>query len=525
MLLHEIVEYAASARPGDTALISNGEHVDFAGLERRVGVVATLLGRAVAPGGRIVLVAENHLDVVTLMYAAPRAGVIVAFGNTRHTPAELLDLVEATEPALVIAGVDLLERLAEPLAAAKADLPVWSLGGDHPVAACDLSAAADCFDEEATTTEPVDADVDDCAWLIHTSGTTGRPKGARLTHRSLLAAVTNSAVARPLSDDDVYLFPFPLFHVAGYNVLHAHLRRRPVVLLPRFEASSVFGALREHEVTCCSLAPTMLAMLLDHPARDDVALANLRQISYGASAMPLDLLRRVTAELPGCGLAQGYGMTELSGNAVFLSPADHRLAATDQPHLLAAAGRPGPLTSVRIADEDGRELPEGDRGEILVRGDQVCDGYWNDPGATAASRLGPWLRTGDIGKVVDGMLYVVDRKKDLIITGGENVASREVEDLLGQHPHVAQVAVVGIPDDRWGETVCAVVVAEDAESFDGEALMRWTDGRMAGFKRPRRIVAIDELPLNASGKVDKVRLRALVATARDDDAGSAPVSS
>ncbi len=524
MLLHEIVEFAASARPCATALISNGAHVDFAGLERRIGVVATLLSRTVPPGERIVLVAENHLDVVTLMYAAPRAGVIVAFGNTRHTPVELLDLVEATDPALVVAGVDHLERLAEPLATARPSLPVWSLGGRHRAAAQDLSAEADSFEGQVTTDDPIDVDADDCAWLIHTSGTTGRPKGVRLTHRSLLAAVTSTAVARPLSDDDVYLFPFPLFHVAGYNVLHAHLRRRPVVLLPRFEPTSVFDALREHEVTCCSLAPTMLAMLLDHPERDDAALANLRQISYGASAMPLDLLRRVTRELPGCGLAQGYGMTELSGNAVFLSPDDHRLAAAGQPHLLAAAGRPGPLAAVRIVDDDDHELPEGDPGEILVRGDQVCDGYWNDPEATAASRLGRWLRTGDIGKVVDGVLYVVDRKKDLIITGGENVASREVEDLLGQHPAVAQVAVVGIPDERWGETVCAVVVAEDAESFDGEELMRWTDGRIAGFKRPRRIVRIDGLPTNASGKVDKVRLRAVVAPVSGEPGWSGPVS-
>ena len=525
MLLHEIVEFAASARPGATALVTDGRRVDFAELERRTGVVATLLSRAVQPGERVVLVAENHLDVVTLMYAAPRAGVILAFGNTRHTPAELIDLVDATGAALVIAGVDHLERLAQPLAAARPDLPMWSVGGDHPAAARDLSTDADAFGEGEALRDPVEVGADDCAWLIHTSGTTGRPKGARLTHRSLLAAVANTAVARPLSDDDVYLFPFPLFHVAGYNVLHAHLRRRPVVLLPRFEATSFFDALREHAVTCCSLAPTMLSMLLDHPERDQAALANLRQISYGASAMPLELLRRVTRELPGCGLAQGYGMTELSGNAVFLSPEDHCRAAADQPHLLAAAGRPGPLASVRIVDDADFEVPEGDTGEILVRGDQVCDGYWNDPRSTAASRLGPWLRTGDIGKLVDGVLYVVDRKKDLIITGGENVASREVEDLVGLHPSVAQVAVVGIPNDRWGETVCAVVVAKDSESIDREELMRWTDGRIAGFKRPRRIVQVDDLPINASGKVDKVRLRALVTSAADDPERSGPVTS
>ncbi|MFN7150995.1 MAG: AMP-binding enzyme, partial [Microthrixaceae bacterium] len=222
----------------------------------------------------------------------------------------------------------------------------------------------------------------------------------------------------------------------------------------------------------------------------------------------------VTAELPNCGLAQGYGMTELSGNAVFLSPEDHRRAAADRPELLAAAGRPGPLVALRVVDDDDVEVEPGRPGEILVRGDQVCGGYWKDPAATAASRMGPWLRTGDIGRIDDnGVLYIVDRKKDLIITGGENVASREVEDLVGLHPDVAAVAVVGVPDERWGELVCAVVVPAAGTTFDADALVAWTDGRLAGFKRPRRVVAVDSLPTNASGKVDKAALRAVLGAA------------
>jgi acyl-CoA synthetase (AMP-forming)/AMP-acid ligase II len=349
--------------------------------------------------------------------------------------------------------------------------------------------------------------VDDCAWLIFTSGTTGTPKGVMLTHASLAAGVANSAIARPLAEDDVYLFPFPLFHVAAYNVLHAHLRRRPVVLVPRFDAEEVLALIESEGVTCCSLAPTMVAMLLDHPARRADSLQGLRQISYGASAMPLDLLRRVLQELPHCGLAQGYGMTELSGNAVFLTPDDHRRAAADEPELLAAAGRPGPLVALRIVDDDDRPVATGQPGEILVRGDQVCAGYWNDAAATEASRIGPWLRTGDIGRIVDGVLFVVDRKKDLIITGGENVASREVEDLVGLHPDVGQVAVVGVADARWGEAVCAVVVAAAEHEVEPDELIAWTEGRMAGFKRPRHVVVVDELPMNASGKVDKGAVR------------------
>lgn len=512
VLLHEIVELAAADRPHDTALVTDGRRLSFASLDRRVRVVSGIVAELARPGDRVVLVADNHLDVVSALYAVPRAGAVLAFANTRHTPDEIDSLIDAVDPTLVLATPAQLDRLEAHLDARRPGLAVCSIGGAHGAADRDLTAEADAhaaIDPGAGAPEAShSAAAEDCAWLIHTSGTTGRPKGVVLTHRSLAAGVANSAIARPLADDDVYLFPFPLFHVAAYNVLHAHLRRRPVVLVPRFDAATVLELVETEGVTCCSLAPTMLAMLLDHPDRDTSSLAGLRQISYGASAMPLELLRRVTRELPHCGLAQGYGMTELSGNAVFLSPEDHRRAAADRPELLAAAGRPGPLVALRIVDDDGVEVEPGRPGEILVRGDQVCGGYWEDPAATAASRMGPWLRTGDVGRIDDGVLYIVDRKKDLIITGGENVASREVEDLVGLHPGVAAVAVVGVADERWGEMVCAVVVPADGEALDTEGLLAWTEGRMAGFKRPRRVVVVDALPVNASGKVDKARLRA-----------------
>lgn len=507
MLLHEIVRYAATASPSATALVGEGQRLTFAELDARVRAAATVVAERVEPGRPVVIVSDNHLDVVTALYAVPLAGAVLAFSNTRHTVGEVLALVDGVAPALVLADADQLHRLAAPLA--ERGIEVVSIGptngGPSDAAPADLAGLI----AAVGATDGVDrgAAADDCAWLIHTSGTTGRPKGVMLTHRSLLAAVTNTAIARPLADDDVYLFPFPLFHVAAYNVLHAHLRRRPVVLMRRFDAAAMLELARAESVTSCSLAPTMLAMLLDAPERRSDDLTGLRQISYGASSMPLDLLLRVSRELPHCGLAQGYGMTELSGNAVFLTPEDHRRAATDAPELLAAAGRPGPLVSLRIVDEQDREVAPGEPGEILVSGDQVAPGYWNDPAATEAARLGPWLRTGDVGRLVEGVLYIVDRKKDLIISGGENVSSREVEDLVGTHPSVGQVAVVGLADQRWGELVCAVVTAAPGRSVDPEELIEWTRGRLAGFKRPRRVVVVDELPTNASGKVDKAVVR------------------
>lgn len=506
MFVHEIVEFAASADPTGTALVNDGQRWTFGELWRSVVGTSLAVEALTTARDRVVVISENSPAMVAALYALPLAGTIATLANTRHTPAEIADLIASTGPSLVLASPQQLTRLegAPEFVAATSGTRAAVMNLE------DLFDAPDRRPGHAPAPEAVGTRLgsdSDCAWLIHTSGTTGRAKGAVLTSRSLIGAVTNTAVGRPMADDDVYLFPFPLFHVAAYNVLHSHFRRRPVVLVPGFDAGRVLALIESERVTSCSLAPTMLSMLLDHPDRPTTDLSSLRQVSYGAASMPLDLLLRVEHELPGCGLAQGYGMTELSGNAVFLTPEDHELARTTHPHLLSAAGRPGPLVALRIVDEEDADVAPGEPGEILVRGDQVCDGYWNAPGETSDSLLDGWFRTGDIGRIdPEGFLYVVDRKKDLIISGGENVSSREVEDLLSTHPGVAHVAVVGLPDPHWGERVCAVVVAADS-LVDPDEVAAWTKDRIAGFKRPRQVLLTDALPLNASGKVDKVAIR------------------
>lgn len=502
MLLHDVISLAAETTPDALALVDGERRWTFADLEERVCSAAASYVRLARPGDRIAVAAGNSADFVVALYAVPLAGCILVPLNTRHTPDEQAAILRSCGASVVLGDQDGLGRLracATELSAVRRWAPL--VAPDEPPAEPDPDDRPAGLDDGAT------------AWLIHTSGTTGTPKGSMLTHRSLVAASVNTAIGRGVADDEVYLFPFPLFHVAAYNVVVHHLRRRPVVLLPRFDAGDVLRVVERESVTSVSLAPTMLAMLLDHPARSSTDLSSLRQVSYGASAMPPDLLRRTSEELPHVGVAQGYGMTELSGNAVFLGPEEHRRALAGEEHLLAAAGRPGPLAAVRIEGAEGAPASTGEVGEILVRGDQVHAGYWEDPASTAAARSGPWLRTGDLGRMDDdGYLYVVDRLKDLIITGGENVASREVEDVLCAHPDVAAVAVVGEPDDRWGERVCAVVVWRDgAPGTDDERaaeLVEWSRGRLAGFKRPRAVRSVDALPVNPSGKVDKKVLRA-----------------
>jgi acyl-CoA synthetase (AMP-forming)/AMP-acid ligase II len=308
---------------------------------------------------------------------------------------------------------------------------------------------------------------------------------------------------------DRYLYAFPLFHVAAHNVLLQHQHGAAVVLQASFKAGEVLQACRELNVTTLSLAPTMIAMLLEHPDFSAADLASVRTVGYGAAAMPLDLLQRLTRETD-LGLCQGYGMTELSGSVAFLTPEDHRLATAEKPQLLTSVGRPLTTAEILIADENGAPCQTGNSGEILVRAPQCMSGYWRDPKASAATvSADGWLHTGDIGRFdEEGYLYIVDRKKDMIVTGGENVASREVEDVIRQHPAVQDCAVIGRPDKRWGEAVCSVVVLH--ESITDEALSAHCRKSLAAYKTPKIWLRHNGLPINAGGKIDKTALRQLM---------------
>jgi acyl-CoA synthetase (AMP-forming)/AMP-acid ligase II len=347
------------------------------------------------------------------------------------------------------------------------------------------------------------------AWLLFTSGTTAAPKGALLTNASILAAVQASAGARPVESDDVYVFPFPLFQVAGYNVVHRHAHGRPVVLMTGFGAAHFCDIVEREQVTSTSLAATMLASLVElldaEPDRLG-QLTSLRSIAYGAAPMPTPLLRKAD-ELLGVDFAQGYGMTELSGNAVFLNADAHRRGLAGEADLLEAAGQPAPGVELRLVDDAGDDVADGDVGEIVVRAAQTMLGYLDDPAATAAAFRNGWLHTGDMGQMIDGWLHVVDRKKDIIITGGENVSSLEVEAAVLGHPGVARVAVVGVPDPKWVENVCAVVVATPGSEIEPSEIVATVRLKLAGFKVPRHVVFVDELPVTGSGKVIKADLR------------------
>ena len=508
-VLHDLPAGQAARQPRAVALWWQDEPLDYGRLHERIQQLAGRLAAIGSPGDRVAVLAWNCPDYVALIYAASASGRILVPLNARLAPKELIGQLRSTDARLLFGDRELLQ-------------PV--LVHDGFPAGIDCIAFQDEYETwlaQGSRHALPDVRGESAAWILFTSGTTGKPKGAVLTHRSLLAGVRSAALGRPVQADDRYFYPFPLFHVAAHNVLLQHQFGAAVVLARRFDAAETLRACRTLGITTLSLAPTMIAMLLEHPGFDPMDLEGVRTIGYGASNMPLDLLRQLLAET-GIGLCQSYGMTELSGSIAFLTPTDHRLAAESRPELLQSVGKPLQTAQVRLVDASGRDCSTGQTGEILVKAGQCMREYWQDAPATQQVIDGGWLHTGDIGRFDrENYLYIVDRKKDMVISGGENVASREVEEVLRHHPAIKDCAVIGLPDPTWGEVVTAILVM-GAEASDAE-LDRHCRSCLAGYKTPRYWIRVDALPANAAGKIDKGLLRQTIALPRasrvtmDDD--------
>lgn len=496
-LLHEFVTAAAATAPERAALIAaDGAVVSFGELDRWTAALAGWVRRRTGAGDRVAVIADNSVDYVAVYYAVPRSGRLLVLVNQRLDAAARQAAVAAAAPTLVVGDAAYLDELD----------PAW------PRVAFDSPAWAAARRGDGSADAAPDPHPDDPAWLLFTTGSTGTPKGVVHTHRSLRAAVRGTVEGRSVRAGGVYLLPFPMCHVAGYNVLVQHAVGSTVLPVAAFRPEAFAEAVDAHAVTSCSLAPTMLHALLTHLEQTGRTLPSLRDVAYGSAAIPADLLRRALDHLD-VDFHQGYGMTETGGNVTFLGPADHRRGAAGDPAVLASAGRPHSRVEVRIDDPRGTGV-----GEILVRGEQVAAGYWPDRRPVTVDG---WLPTGDVGRFDDaGRLVVVDRSKDVVITGGENVSSREVEDVLGTHPAVDQVAVVGVPDAYWGEAICAVVVLRAEHRCHDVDLVAYARSRMAAFKRPRHVLFVAELPLTTNGKIAKAAVRDLARAAVSSAASS-----
>jgi acyl-CoA synthetase (AMP-forming)/AMP-acid ligase II len=509
MRLADVTAFAAR-KYGDRVAASMGEDVlTYAALHERATRLANGLAGLVGHGDRVAVLMENRLEYLECYYGVPSAGAGLAHLNFRLHPRELIQIVEHCGASALIVEERYSDVADEVLAACPGVRHVIGLGAvaAATVAYEDLLAGADA--------EPAEHGVDehDLAWLLYTSGTTGRPKGAMLSHRNLIASATNWMIDVVHEPGAVGYIAAPLFHVTGYTTVGYFLRGGTILLRRVHDPEDFMRACQEHGVTGTIGIPTMIVDLLAHPRIDDYDLSSLRQFWYGGASIAPDTLRRAMERFPQATFSQGFGMTELAGNMLCLDAATHRRVVQEgRDDLLQATGRPMALTSARLVDDDDRDVPVGDIGELVLRGDQISFGYWDDPEATAEANRGGWFHTGDLFRAdAEGFLSIVDRKKDMIITGGENVYSRQVEDVLHEHPAVEQAAVVGVPHPRWGEAVCAVVVpAAGMQPTEADVIAHVRE-HLAGYKRPQRVVFADALPRGATAKVLKRELRAQLA--------------
>jgi fatty-acyl-CoA synthase len=470
-------------------------------VERVSALAAAFSAQGISRGDVVALLLNNCPQFLETTLALNGLGAIWLPLNYRLALDEWRYIVDHAEAKLLVTEADFHDA-----GAALLELP--SVQGCWTIAA-DVPAGWSSFDVELAEhrADPVrrfeELGADDVQRLMYTSGTTARPKGVPLTYGNLHWKNVAHIIEFGITRDDRVLIAGPMYHVGAMDlpasgVLYAG---GELVILPAFDPEEVLAAIERHRVSIVWLPPAMVNMILAHPGNDRHDLSSLRLVISGGEKMPEPLVQRILDQFPNAWFADAYGLTETVSGDTFL----------DRDNVLTKLGSVGRVVAhldLRIVDDDGNELPAGERGEITLRGPKVFGGYWRDPDATARAIRDGWFHTGDVGRVdEDGYLYIDDRKKDLIISGGENIASPEVERVLYEHTALLEAAVIGMPDPKWGEVPMAVVVRREGMEVSAEELAEFCKGKLAKFKVPKRFEFVEALPRTPSGKVLKRTLR------------------
>lgn len=501
------IRHFARERPQSVIYAFEGRETTFTDFDRNTDRVAqALLARGLKAGERIAYVGKNSDHYFELLFGAAKIGAVMVPVSWRLALPEMQYVLEHADAALVFVGPEscaAMHKMQPELPLVRGIVLMEEAEGDWP-------AYADW--REAQPAIPPDhvAKPLDVVLQLYTSGTTGRPKGVMLMHRNLTScteiSLSDGADWSRWDADDISLIAMPVAHIGGSGWgVHGMLAGCKGVVAREFDPSKVLDFIEHDRVSKLFLVPVAMQIVLRDPRARRVDYSRLKYVLYGASPIPAALLRE-GMEVFGCGFVQQYGMTETTGTIVALAPEDHTPADVLR---MRAAGKAMPGSEVAVVGPDGQRLPPGDVGEVVIRSPQNMAGYWKQPEDTARSiDADGWLHSGDAGYMdEDGYLYIHDRVKDMIISGGENIYPAEVESVIYGHPAVADVAVIGVPDEKWGEAVKAIVVLRPGATPDRDGIIAWARERVAGFKVPKSIDFIEAMPRNASGKLLRRTLR------------------
>ncbi|MBI4220396.1 MAG: long-chain-fatty-acid--CoA ligase [Chloroflexi bacterium] len=513
----ELLDIAAGIVPEREAIVS-GEHGElrftFAGLrERAARLAGALEDLGVRSGDRVAIMDINRAEQIESYFACARLDAIFVPLNFRARPAEVAWMIDYAGVSAVIVGDRYVPAVDEALSQVSREVHRIAIGGPQT----GWSAYREILERTAPLERTPSGSDDDATMILFTSGATARPKGVVLTHTSFCSYVLENVT--PADTDpgtaERTILTVPLYHIAGIqSAMAAIYGGRTIVLQSQFEPESWLRLVEREQVSRAMLVPTMLKALLEHPEFKDFDLSSLRVITYGAAAMPADVLERAIEAFPQAQFINAFGQTESAATITMLGPDDHVLRGTPDEitkkrRRLRSIGRPLPDVDVRIVDERGDEVPAGVVGEIVARGPRLMKGYWSRPDVTAEAFKGGWLHTGDLGyRDEDGYIFLQGRAREIIKRGGEMISPEEVEETLDAHPAVTEAAVIGVPDADWGEVVHAIVALKPGARATESELIEFCRQRIASYKKPEKVHFLDALPRNQLGKVLRGELKA-----------------